>query len=389
MKKITPWVGLILTILFISLACNIPLQRQVAAISALELQQTLQSLERTKTPGAILTNDNAPSGDNTGVNQGLATATAASEPSLPQATDATTGQDPTFTYYAQSGDTLVAVSKHFGVEPFEVTSEQPIPAEAYLPPGQVLSFPNKLTGTLSGSAILPDSEIVFSPSLLGFSIQEFVDQSAGYLSTYRENVKAESLSGAEIVQRVAELTSTNPRFLLAFLEFRSGWVLGRTDTPIDPAQPIGFNIPGQDGLYAELNLVANQLNSGYYGWRLGNLTELKFTDKSTGRLNPLLNAGSIAVQRLFSFFYIQAHWSQALYGADGFNELYMAMFGDPWERAGIVEPLLPAGLEQPRLELPFLPGERWSLTGGPHHSWNAGSPRGALDFRTGDQTGWV
>jgi murein DD-endopeptidase MepM/ murein hydrolase activator NlpD len=32
------------------------------------------------------------------------------------------------------------------------------------------------------------------------------------------------------------------------------------------------------------------------------------------------------------------------------------------------------------LELPFGLGERWSLTGGPHPSWNAGTPRGALDF---------
>jgi hypothetical protein len=56
------------------------------------------------------------------------------------------------------------------------------------------------------------------------------------------------------------------------------------------------------------------------------------------------------------------------------------MFGDPWARAATVEPLIPAGLTQPTLELPFMPGERWSFTGGPHFSWNTGSPRGALDF---------
>ena len=32
------------------------------------------------------------------------------------------------------------------------------------------------------------------------------------------------------------------------------------------------------------------------------------------------------------------------------------------------------------MELPFTQGELWSLTGGPHYSWNTGSPRGALDF---------
>jgi len=43
-------------------------------------------------------------------------------------------------------------------------------------------------------------------------------------------------------------------------------------------------------------------------------------------------------------------------------------------------PLLPRGLEQPPLELPFVPGERWSLTAGPHNAWTSGTPRGALDL---------
>jgi hypothetical protein len=37
-------------------------------------------------------------------------------------------------------------------------------------------------------------------------------------------------------------------------------------------------------------------------------------------------------------------------------------------------------LAQPSLELPFLPGERWSFTGGPHYAWTTGTPLGALDF---------
>jgi hypothetical protein len=45
-----------------------------------------------------------------------------------------------------------------------------------------------------------------------------------------------------------------------------------------------------------------------------------------------------------------------------------------------VEPLFPPGLAAPVMELPFLPGERWSLTAGPHISWASGSPRGALDL---------
>ena len=59
--------------------------------------------------------------------------------------------------------------------------------------------------------------------------------------------------------------------------------------------------------------------------------------------------------------------------------LYAEMFGDPWQgrqrRAAF-----PAGLAQPALELPFQPGEYWSLTSGPHIAWTTGTPRGALDF---------
>jgi LasA protease len=379
MKKRTVRICLCLSAIFISLACNLPVQRQ-AVISALDLQQTLQSLEQTKTPEPIFLDGNRPTENVVNVFPDLATATSESSAALSQATEIITNQDAFHVYYAQSGDTLPVVSKHFGVESSEITSSGAIPPETYLPPGQELLISKKFAETLSDSAVLPDSEVVFSPSLLGFSVQHYVEQCGGYLRAYRGDVKGESLSGAEIVQKVAELTSTNPRFLLAFLEFRSGWVLGQPDYPVDTTHPIGFNIPGQDGLYAELSLAANQLNSGYYGWRLGSLTDLKFTDQSMGRLSPSLNAGSVAVQRLFSFFYTQAGWSEVLYGADGFTGLYQEMFGDPWERARVVEPLLTAGLEQSHLELPFLPGERWSLTGGPHYSWNAGSPRGALDF---------
>jgi murein DD-endopeptidase MepM/ murein hydrolase activator NlpD len=107
---------------------------------------------------------------------------------------------------------------------------------------------------------------------------------------------------------------------------------------------------------------------------------MKFNDGQRIRLSPGLNAGSIAIQNLTAKFYDQAEWSAALYGAQGFLALYQEMFGDPWQRAAAVEPFLIPALSQPQLELPFAPGERWSLTGGPHPAWKTGSPPGALDF---------
>ncbi len=43
-------------------------------------------------------------------------------------------------------------------------------------------------------------------------------------------------------------------------------------------------------------------------------------------------------------------------------------------------PVLPAGLTQPELHLPWSPGEWWHLTGGPHGAWVSGSGWAALDF---------
>ena len=56
------------------------------------------------------------------------------------------------------------------------------------------------------------------------------------------------------------------------------------------------------------------------------------------------------------------------------------MFGDAWERASAIEPLITPSVTQPALELPFTPGEEWALTGGIHYDWNSGTPMGALDF---------
>ncbi|MCJ7435449.1 MAG: M23 family metallopeptidase, partial [Anaerolineales bacterium] len=44
------------------------------------------------------------------------------------------------------------------------------------------------------------------------------------------------------------------------------------------------------------------------------------------------------------------------------------------------EPLIPADIVQPKMQLPFDNGVAWAFTGGPHGGWDAGSAWGALDF---------
>jgi LasA protease len=294
--------------------------------------------------------------------------------SLPPALHGTEG---VYTYPAQSGDTLPVVALRFGVETNQITSAQELPATALLSPGQSLHIPN-LTGPVPYPvALLPDSAVVNSPYASGFDVEGYIQQAGGFLSTYAEVVEGEMLSGSTIVQRVALETSTNPRLLLAFLEHRSGWVRGQPFSPERERYPIGFYVSGYQGLHKELSLTAKMLGVGYYGWRSGELTSLYFPKNTSARIAPGLNAGSVAVQYLFSKFHNQTDWQNILYGSGIFTALYNEMFGDPWDSAIT---LLPPGLVQPHLELPFQPGERWSYTGGPHSSWQTGTPWGALDF---------
>jgi murein DD-endopeptidase MepM/ murein hydrolase activator NlpD len=288
---------------------------------------------------------------------------------------------PPFTYWTQVGDTLSALAARFGVLPEQINAAQLLPAQGLLPPGLQLTIPTLVGEPPYPSALLPDNLVVYSPAVASFDIAAYIAQAGGYLNTYGEYVDADEwLSGAQIVQRVAGDSSVNPQLLLAFLEFRSGWVRGQPSVYADLEHPIGFYVPEYTGLYLELSLAAKHLNIGYYGWRQGSLLELTFPTGARVRLSPALNAGSVALQSLTAKFYLrQEDWLRELYGPDGLTTVFTEMFGDPWQAASR-EPLFPPGLAQPMLELPFQPGEYWSLTSGPHIAWTTGTPRGALDF---------
>jgi len=286
-----------------------------------------------------------------------------------------------FVYTTRSGDTLDALARRFSVESAQILSDAPLLASGYLPIEQDLRIPNLMEAMSPGGDLLPDGELVYSPTAADFDVQSFVDSAGGYLSRYSEAlVDGTVLSGAAIVQRVADENSINPRLLLALLEFRSGWVYGSPSGSDAIQYPIGFRIPGRSGLYQDLTVAANQLNLGYYSWRAGTLVETSSAGVGTVRWNPTLNAGSVALLRLFVLLTDSDEWLSAMVGPQGFPAVYDAMFGDAWSRAQVAGLLLPPGLEQPPLELPFVPGDRWSLTAGPHNAWTSGTPRAALDL---------
>ncbi len=282
-------------------------------------------------------------------------------------------------YIAQSGDTLAVVAKHFGVSPDQISSPNNLPQTGLLPPGQQLIIPRPQEAAPYVDILMPDSAVINSPCSSEFGTEAFITQSAGYLSRYTQTVDDRSLTGAQIVELVAENTSVNPMFLLAFIEFRSHWV---TSTPaaLDLVHPLALNTPRYEGLYLELSLTAKLLNTGYYAWRQGQISELLFAGGGSVRIAPQVNAGTAGMEYLFSQLFSQETFDTALFGSQGFLAVYKNLFGDPFVCASKIEPLFASGVQAPILELPFAPGEPWALTGGLHVDWNSGTPWGALDF---------
>ena len=306
------------------------------------------------------------------------TPAAASEPGVPAPAAA---ENTPLLYYTQAGDTLPVVAVRFDVQPEEITSPLVLPDTSLLQPGTLLIIPRRLANTTSATRLLPDSELVYSPSSIDFDIEAYVSQAGGYLSQYREWLgTTQWTSGAEIVARVGLENSINPRLLLALLEYQSGWVYGQPDNAMQEDYPLGMIDLSKAGLYAQLVWTVNHLSIGYYGWREGTMTEIQFRDGVTARLAPDLNAGTVALQYYLAQVYDTTGWVQALDAENGLAPAFERLFGNPWVRAMDVEPLYPPDLTQPPIILPFLIGQAWSYTGGPHGAWEHDGARAALDF---------
>ena len=287
-------------------------------------------------------------------------------------------------YYAQAADTLPAVAVRFNVLPGEITSADPIPESSFLTPGQLMVIPRRLANTTSPDHLIPDSEVVYSPSAVDFDIKTYVHEAGGKLVTHDEFLKSTGmLSGAELIQRVADDNAINPRLLLALLEYHGHWVLAGPVNQSEENYPMGKKDPSQKGLYRQMMWAVNQLSIGYYAYREGRLTEIEFRDGVKARLSPDLNAGTAALQYFFAQIYDSQRWLEAMDNKKGFPALYERMFGNPWERAQRVEPLFPAGIQQPPLSLPFVRGWTWAYTGGPHGAWEHEGAYAALDFAPG------
>jgi len=295
---------------------------------------------------------------------------------------------PRIIYYSQPGDSLPVVASHFGVNVADILSGSILTEKGLIDPNTLLSIPSVLISEMTPAVqIMPDSEIVFSPSAIDFDVYSYVAAAGGFLKNYTEWV-TKTTTGVDVVNRQALDNSINPRLLLALLEYQSGWVIGQPSNLADKDYPLGYIDLFYVGLFNQYLLASKDLSIGYYGWRSGQLTELSFIGGEKIRIAPDLNAGTVALMYYFSLQNSYADWLAIMDPNVGFIKLYENMFGDPWIRAKKVEPLFPPDLTQPQLNLPFSPGETWNLTGGPHPAWEKEGALAALDFApAADQKG--
>ncbi len=286
-------------------------------------------------------------------------------------------------YTVQSGDTLGNIAQKYGISVDALEQANGISDPNLITVGQMLNVPQPVAGQ-AGTAfkIIPDSELVYGPASAQFDVSAFIQNQNGYLASYTEEVNNEPMTAAQIVIQIAQDYSVNPRLLLALIEYRSKWVTRLNPDPATLDYPLGFSEPNHVGLYHQLAWTANELNRGFYLWNENAAANWVLAgDGSNVPVDPTINAGTAGIQNLFAQLDDRTTWDTDV-NASGLFQTYSFLFGSPFDYA--IEPLIPLGLTQPTLQLPFEPGVTWAFTGGPHASWDSGSNWGALDFAPPD-----
>ncbi len=280
-------------------------------------------------------------------------------------------------YVVQAGDTLGSISQKYGVSLEALMQANGLADPNLLTVGMTLDVPAPDPGSVGPSfKVIPDSELVNGPASTLFNVDEFIQSKGGYLAGYTQDVNGEIWNATQIITRVSENYSVNPRLLLALIEHQSHWVT-QTDVFVSD-YPLGFADAYHAGLYRQLAWAANELNRGFYLWRANAVSSWVLADGSVVPVDATINAGTAGVQRLFAQLDALEGWQADVNVTGLFQTYYLLFLQNPFDLA--IEPLKPFGLTQPRLTLPFARGETWSFTGGPHGGWDTGSGWAAIDF---------
>ncbi|NQS91474.1 MAG: LysM peptidoglycan-binding domain-containing protein [Chloroflexi bacterium] len=279
-------------------------------------------------------------------------------------------------YTVQWGDTVKSIAYQYNLLPQIIIEVNMITDPSMIYTGQQLLLPAPvIRDTGPGYKIIPDSELVRGPYTLRFQTGAFINNQSGYLKNYHEEVDGEPQTGSEIVDRISQDYSVNPRLLLAVIEYQTRWLTSNENK--DNPYPLNYREAGYEGLYHQLAWAADEINRGYYLWKVRGIGAWACTDGINVPINPTINAGSAGVQQLFARLLPYEKWVGAV-SEGGFVDTYTSLFGYPFDYN--FTPLVPGDLTQPPLQLPFEDGVTWLFTGGPHGGWDNGSAWAALDF---------
>ncbi len=263
-------------------------------------------------------------------------------------------------------------------------NDVPNPDNLYV--GQVLHLPDPPSDEGSSFKIVPDSRLVRAPGSSAFDVNAFIDGQPGYLRRATDMVDTDLLTGAQVVERVALEYSVDPRLLLALLEYKSH--LLSNPNPTDDEKNFAMGAPAyangvlRDGLYRQLAYAADQLNAGYYGWKLRGLNQVEFSDGTRLLYARALNAGTVGVQYFLSLG--SDYRCLAARRQPGWTLPHLRRLLRRSVRRARSSRCFRPTLQQPALVFPFPQGQMWYFTGGPHGAYGEGSAWGAIDFAPPD-----
>lgn len=279
-------------------------------------------------------------------------------------------------YVIQPNDSLGTLANYYGITLKQLAEINTIDNPDLIYPGQsILIPPPAPIGVGLEYKIISDDLLLNSPAVISFDVFEYITHSNSFLSRYIEIIDDTPLSGAEIVYRISQEYSVNPKLLLSLLEIQGGWLNDQQPSEMSLNYPLGMQSPHRTGLYRQLAWAADSLNRGFYLWRINGLNTWLLAGDELLSISPVINAGTAAVQYFSSLLHNYEEWL-LFCGPDGLQTTYINLFGDPFTQNPIQEKMI----QQPLMRLPFSYEETWSFTGGPHGGWGNGSAWAALDF---------
>jgi hypothetical protein len=216
--------------------------------------------------------------------------------------------------------------------------------------------------------LISDSLFLYSPSVLAFDVQAFLDDQAGPLSDYVEEIDGQTWPAAESIQHNAMRFGLNPQLILTLLDAQRQAGINNDD-----GLPKRVDRHGELTFYANVIWLSEEAMRAYDEYRSQPSTaEIVFPDGQVQAAPTSLNSGTYAVQATLAQFMAQEEWAFWVGGPEPkFREQFGRWFGDPSldpDLANKSTITAPSGYQ-----LPFTAGETWHYTGGPHY-YGGGTP---------------